>query len=68
MLKNLGRYRDPPVTGEAAVPEDRENSGDDGSSSSGSGPPESLEEVLSRPTVDPWYRSSERFPSIPTDP
>uniref|UniRef100_A0A2N9ETN5 Aminotransferase-like plant mobile domain-containing protein n=1 Tax=Fagus sylvatica TaxID=28930 RepID=A0A2N9ETN5_FAGSY len=54
---------DPPVTGEAtAAPRGR---GDDGSSSSSSsGPLESLEEVLGRLTVDPWYRSSERFPSV----
>ena len=54
---------DLPVIGEAtAAPRGR---GDDGgSSSSSSGPLESLEEVLGRLTVDPWYRSSERFPSV----
>ena len=51
------------VTGEAMVPRGSEDSGN--SSSSGSGSPESLEEVLGRPTVDPWYRSGERFPSVP---
>ena len=64
----LSGERDPPVIGEAAVPEDRENSGDGGSSSFGSEPIGHIEEVLGRPTVDPWYRSSERFPSVPADP
>ena len=53
---------DPPITGAPAVPRDR---GDDGGgSSSGSGSPEPLEEVLGHPMVDLWYRSGERFPSI----
>jgi hypothetical protein len=33
--------------------------------SSGSKSPEPLGDILSRPTVDPWYRSGERFPSVP---
>ena len=41
----------PPVAGEAAVP--RGLGDNDDSSSSGLGSPESLEEVLGRPTVDP---------------
>uniref|UniRef100_A0A2N9H6V3 Aminotransferase-like plant mobile domain-containing protein n=1 Tax=Fagus sylvatica TaxID=28930 RepID=A0A2N9H6V3_FAGSY len=57
---------DPPITGAPAVPRDR---GDDsGDSSSGSGSPEPLEEVLGRPMVDPWYRSREWFPSVPANP
>uniref|UniRef100_A0A2N9GIL9 Aminotransferase-like plant mobile domain-containing protein n=1 Tax=Fagus sylvatica TaxID=28930 RepID=A0A2N9GIL9_FAGSY len=41
--------------------------GDNGSSGSDSilGSPEPHGDVLGRPTVDPWYRSSERFPSVP---
>ncbi len=57
---------DPPIIGAPAVPRDR---GDDGSgSSSGSESLEPLKEVLGRPMVDPWYRSSERFPSVPANP
>ncbi len=57
---------DLPITGEVAAPRGRGDSG--GSSSSGSGSLEPLEKVLGRPTVDPWYRSSERFPSVPASP
>ena len=56
----------PPVTGEAMAPRGLGDNGD--SSSFGSGSPESLKEVLGRPTVDPWYRSGERFPSVPVNP
>uniref|UniRef100_A0A2N9ETF3 Aminotransferase-like plant mobile domain-containing protein n=1 Tax=Fagus sylvatica TaxID=28930 RepID=A0A2N9ETF3_FAGSY len=42
---------------------------DPGDSSSGSdsvlGSPESHGDMLGRPTVDPWYRSGERFSSVP---
>ena len=55
----------PSVVGEAATPR---VSGDNvDSSSSGSGVLESLEDVLGRPIIDPWYRSGERFPSIPVN-
>ncbi len=53
----------PLVVGEAAVL--RGLGDNDDSSSSGLGSPESLEVVLGRPTIDPWYRSGERFPSVP---
>jgi hypothetical protein len=56
---------DPPVTGEATAPGGRGDSS--GGSSSGSESPEPLEEVLGRPMVDSWYRSSERFPSVPAN-
>ena len=57
---------DPPITGKATAPGGRgDNSGN---SSSDSESPEPFEEVLGRHTVDPWYRSNERFPSIPTNP
>uniref|UniRef100_A0A2N9I6E6 Aminotransferase-like plant mobile domain-containing protein n=1 Tax=Fagus sylvatica TaxID=28930 RepID=A0A2N9I6E6_FAGSY len=36
-----------------------------GSSSGKGGSPESHGDILGRPTVDPWYRSGERFPSVP---
>jgi hypothetical protein len=40
-----------------------------GDNSSGSdsilGSPEPHDDILGRPTVDPWYRSGERFPSVP---
>uniref|UniRef100_A0A2N9IPB7 Aminotransferase-like plant mobile domain-containing protein n=1 Tax=Fagus sylvatica TaxID=28930 RepID=A0A2N9IPB7_FAGSY len=40
-----------------------------GDNSSGSdsilGSPEPQGDILGRPTVDPWYRSGERFPSVP---
>uniref|UniRef100_A0A2N9G1N2 Uncharacterized protein n=1 Tax=Fagus sylvatica TaxID=28930 RepID=A0A2N9G1N2_FAGSY len=41
---------------------------EDNSGSSGSvlGSPEPLGDILGRPTVDPWYRSNERFPSVPS--
>ena len=29
------------------------------------GSPEPLRDILGRPTIDPWYRSGERFPSVP---
>uniref|UniRef100_A0A2N9FF22 Aminotransferase-like plant mobile domain-containing protein n=1 Tax=Fagus sylvatica TaxID=28930 RepID=A0A2N9FF22_FAGSY len=39
---------------------------DNGSSSdSVIGSPEPHGDILGRPTVDPWYRSGERFPSVP---
>jgi hypothetical protein len=40
---------------------------EDNSSGSDSvlGSPEPHGDVLGRPTMDPWYRSSERFPSVP---
>ena len=40
---------------------------EDSSDSSGSGSrsPEPLGDILGRPTVDPWYRNGERFPSVP---
>ena len=38
---------------------------DDGSSSESIfGSPEPHGDILGRPILDPWYRSSERFPSI----
>uniref|UniRef100_A0A2N9GWQ1 Aminotransferase-like plant mobile domain-containing protein n=1 Tax=Fagus sylvatica TaxID=28930 RepID=A0A2N9GWQ1_FAGSY len=51
------------ASGSARVPRGSE----DGSSGSDSilGSPEPHGDVLGRPTVDPWYRSSERFPSVP---
>jgi hypothetical protein len=56
----------PPVTGEVVAPRDLGDNGD--SSNSNSRLPESLEDVLGRPTIDPWYRSGERFPSVPVNP
>uniref|UniRef100_A0A2N9EV39 Aminotransferase-like plant mobile domain-containing protein n=1 Tax=Fagus sylvatica TaxID=28930 RepID=A0A2N9EV39_FAGSY len=56
----------PSVVGETAAPRGSRDNGD--SSNSGSAAPESLEEVLVRPIIDPWYRSGERFPSVPVDP
>jgi hypothetical protein len=29
------------------------------------GSPEPLGDILGRPTIDLWYRSGERFPSVP---
>jgi hypothetical protein len=40
-----------------------EDSSDSSGSSSRS--PEPLGDILGRPTVDPWYRNGERFPSVP---
>ena len=56
----------PPIFGEAAMPRGSEDG--DGSSNPSSEPTGPVEEVLGRPTVDPWYKSNERFPSIPADP
>jgi hypothetical protein len=55
--------RGPIVAGEAAALKGSE----DNSNSSGSslGSPEHLGDILGRPTIDPWYRSGERFPSVP---
>ena len=53
----------PSVAGGVRTPRGPE---DDGSSSdSVLGSPEPHGDILGRPTVDPWYRSSERFPSVP---
>jgi hypothetical protein len=41
-----------------------EDSGDSSGSSSRS--PEPFGDILGRPIVDPWYKGSERFPSVPT--
>uniref|UniRef100_A0A2N9GFN7 Aminotransferase-like plant mobile domain-containing protein n=1 Tax=Fagus sylvatica TaxID=28930 RepID=A0A2N9GFN7_FAGSY len=53
----------PSTSGGARVPRGSE----DNSSGSDSvlGSPEPHGDILGRPTVDPWYRSSERFPSVP---
>jgi hypothetical protein len=49
--------------GGARVPR---GSGDDNSGSDSIlGSPEPHGDILGRPTVDPWYRSGERFPSVP---
>jgi hypothetical protein len=56
----------PSITGASMVLGDR--GGDGGGPSSALGTLEPLEEVLGRPVLDPWYRSGERFPSIPTNP
>uniref|UniRef100_A0A2N9IMU7 Aminotransferase-like plant mobile domain-containing protein n=1 Tax=Fagus sylvatica TaxID=28930 RepID=A0A2N9IMU7_FAGSY len=49
--------------GGARVPR---GSGDDSSGSDSIlGSPEPHGDILGRPTVDPWYRSGERFPSVP---
>uniref|UniRef100_A0A2N9ED66 Aminotransferase-like plant mobile domain-containing protein n=1 Tax=Fagus sylvatica TaxID=28930 RepID=A0A2N9ED66_FAGSY len=53
----------PSVAGKAMVPRDSGDNG--GSSSSDLGSLEPLGDILGRPTVDPWYRSGERFPSVP---
>uniref|UniRef100_A0A2N9GS51 Aminotransferase-like plant mobile domain-containing protein n=1 Tax=Fagus sylvatica TaxID=28930 RepID=A0A2N9GS51_FAGSY len=54
------------IAGGARMPRDP---GDNGSSSdSVLGSPKSHGDILGRPTVDPWYRSGERFPSIPGEP
>jgi hypothetical protein len=51
------------ITGGARMPR---GPGDNGSSSdSVLGSPESHGDILGRPIVDPWYRSGERFPSVP---
>ncbi len=57
---------DLPVTGEATTPGGRGDNG--GNSSSCSESLEPLEEVLGRHTIDPWHKSSERFPSVPANP
>jgi hypothetical protein len=53
----------PSVTGGAARPRDSEDNSD--SSGSGLRSPEPLGDILGRPIIDPWYRSGERFPSVP---
>jgi hypothetical protein len=57
---------DLPVTDEATTPGGRGDNG--GNSSSCSESLEPLEEVLGRHTIDPWHKSSERFPSVPANP
>uniref|UniRef100_A0A2N9G9C9 Aminotransferase-like plant mobile domain-containing protein n=1 Tax=Fagus sylvatica TaxID=28930 RepID=A0A2N9G9C9_FAGSY len=53
----------PSVVGEAAAP--RGSKDNSNSSGFGLGSPEPLGDILGRPTIDPWYRSGERFPSVP---
>ena len=55
----------PSVASEAAARRGSEDNSD--SSGSGLGSPEPLEDILGRPTINPWYRSGERFPSVPTN-
>ena len=43
----------------------RVSEGNRDSSGSGLRSPEPPGDILGRPTVDPWYRSGERFPSVP---
>ncbi len=51
------------VTGKVAASRGSEDNGD--SSSFGLGSSEPLGDILGRPTIDPWYRNGERFPSVP---
>uniref|UniRef100_A0A2N9FBL7 Aminotransferase-like plant mobile domain-containing protein n=1 Tax=Fagus sylvatica TaxID=28930 RepID=A0A2N9FBL7_FAGSY len=51
------------VAGKAAAPKGSEDHSD--SSSSDLGSPETLGDILGQPTIDPWYKSGERFPSVP---
>ena len=55
----------PSIAGGTATPRGSE----DNSSSSDSvlGSPKPLGDILGRPTVDPWYKGSERFPSVLAD-
>uniref|UniRef100_A0A2N9IL65 Aminotransferase-like plant mobile domain-containing protein n=1 Tax=Fagus sylvatica TaxID=28930 RepID=A0A2N9IL65_FAGSY len=53
------------VTGKVAASRGSEDNGD--SSSFGLGSSEPLGDILGRPTIDPWYRNGERFPSVPGD-
>jgi hypothetical protein len=55
----------PSVAGKVAAPRGSKDNG--GSSSFGLGSPEPLGDILGRPTIDPWYRNGERFPSIPAN-
>ena len=50
------------VAGGAAA---RVSEGNSDSSGFGSRSLEPLGDILGRPTVDPWYRSGERFPFVP---
>ena len=52
----------PFVAGEAAAPRGSEDSGNN--SGFGSRSPEPLGDILGRPTINLWYRSGERFPSV----
>ena len=53
----------PSIVGKATVSRGSRDNGD--SSSSGLGSPKPLGDILGQPTIDPWYRSGERFPSVP---
>uniref|UniRef100_A0A2N9FBN4 Uncharacterized protein n=1 Tax=Fagus sylvatica TaxID=28930 RepID=A0A2N9FBN4_FAGSY len=48
--------------GDVRTPRGPEDNGS--SSDSVLGSPEPHEDILGRPILDPWYRSSERFPSV----
>ena len=50
------------VASGAAAKVSKGNSDSSGSSSRSVAP---LRDILGRPTVDPWYRSGERFPFVP---
>jgi hypothetical protein len=51
--------------GKGGVRTPRDPEADGSSSESVLGSPEPHGDILGRPILDPWYRSSERFPSIP---
>ena len=51
------------TSGGVRVPRGSED--DSSGSDSVLGSPEPHGDILGRPTVDPWYRSGERFPSVP---
>ena len=53
----------PYVAGGSAARGSEGDSGSSGSVLGSLGPPG---DILGRPTIDPWYRSSERFPSVPS--
>uniref|UniRef100_A0A2N9GHJ1 Aminotransferase-like plant mobile domain-containing protein n=1 Tax=Fagus sylvatica TaxID=28930 RepID=A0A2N9GHJ1_FAGSY len=51
--------------GKGGVRTPRDPEADGSSSESVLGSPEPHGDILGRPILDPWYRSSERFPSVP---
>jgi hypothetical protein len=51
--------------GKGGVRTPRDPEADGSSSESVLGSPEPHGDILGRPILDPWYRSGERFPSVP---
>uniref|UniRef100_A0A2N9GMT5 Aminotransferase-like plant mobile domain-containing protein n=1 Tax=Fagus sylvatica TaxID=28930 RepID=A0A2N9GMT5_FAGSY len=65
LIRNQVKGRGGSSAGKGGVRTPRDPEADGSSSESVLGSPEPHGDILGRPILDPWYRSSERFPSVP---